>query len=147
MASNELNAIVELAKKIVAAAPKLDQIEGHERRIDELKKNVSGLEATYRQLQSKIEDADKKHREIINHAEATRANLLDDAKKQAGMIIANAQDKADSIVATAHQTAKDIDDALTGKKLELQELHDKTHEAEAAHNNIRSILKNVAGWQ
>lgn len=147
MASNELNAIVDLAKKIVAAAPKLDQIEGHERRIDELKKNVSGLEATYRKLQENIQDATHKHAAMLVDTKSVNDELINKAKQQAGMIIANAQDKADGIVAAAHQTAKDIDDALIGKKLELQELQDKMHEAEAAHSNIKSILKNVAGWQ
>lgn len=140
---SEIDNLITWAQHLVAAAPKVKELEGLENRIAELKKNIAGMESTYRGLQASILEQNDKHSAIMADAHDKSLEIIDEAKKEAGSIIANAQAKASSIISSADMHVKQLEDGIANKAKEHQDLLEKTAEAQSTYDKIRNLLKAV----
>ena len=139
--SKEVDAVVAFAEQIVAAAPALREIDSWQRRAAELKKNISGLEATYAGLQAGIAAKMNEHDKLIAKTKADIGAAWDVHQSKMDESVNIAESQALNIVNTAKRVAKKIDDETKNKELELGILTAETEKARAVLENINSIIK------
>ncbi len=112
--------------------------------LEELVKEVEGIDAERDDLNTKIQILADKVREYRQDEEALKDALLG-AQKQGHQIVAEAQEKADTIIAKAEQRAQELIDEATVRHDEAMEKNRLAIEKEK--ENLKDAQKQVADFK
>ena len=139
--SQELDSLISLAKALVAAAPKLAQMEGLDARILEQKKTIEALQASHQGLEDNIALKTREHERVMFKTKSDANSVIEQANDKANEIISTAQEQADAILRRAKDEAKNIEVGYVDKQAGLNKLIQDTKDAQDILDNIRALIK------